>query len=294
MQKFHFKPLVLLIFSAVVCISCSVSGETTGTESYVVEGWIDSGHFPIVKISRTMSLNSGGTSIDSISNYIERWARVEVSDGERAVILTGMPDKTSLPPYIYTTGDMRGEVGKTYTLTVETHDGHHIEAVTTIPEPVRLDSFSVEDVTGIGDRWSVYGYTHDRRKCKLFTQVVGLDSDYKSAYLGLYDTDMIGNDGRVAVYRGRTNLKKDFSPYFSNGDTVLVKFSAIDSTAFSFWRSFEDMVTLSRNPLFPVTKNLQSNVKGALGYWFGYGSTFYIVNLNDHFDGEKWEAKGQE
>ncbi len=290
----RFSPLVLLFLAAAMCFSCSVSEETTGAESYVVEGWIDSGHFPIVKITRTMSLKSSGTSVDSLSNYVERWARVAVCDGERTVVLTGMADKTGLPPYLYTTGDMRGEVGKTYTLTIDTPDGHHIEAVTTIPEPVCLDSFMVEDVDGTGDNCQLYGYTRDRRKCKLFTQVIGLDSDYKSSYLGLYDSGMIGNDGRVAIYRGRTNLKKDFSPYFTDIDTLQVKFSAIDSVAYGFWRSFEDMASLSRNPLFPVTKNLQGNVKGALGYWFGYGSTFYFVRLSDHTDGLPWEAIAQE
>lgn len=295
MQISRFSPLVLLLLAALMCFSCSVSEETTGAESYVVEGWIDSGHFPIVKITRSMSLRSGdGTSVDSLSNYVERWARVAVCDGERTVVLTGMPDKTGLPPYLYTTGDMRGEVGKTYTLTVDTPDGHHMEAVTTIPEPVRIDSFLVENVDGTGDNCQLYGYTRDRRKCKLFTEVVGLDSEYKSSFLGLYDSGMIGNDGRVAICRGYTNLKKDFSPYFMDTESLLVKFSAIDSVAYGFWRSFEDMVALSRNPLFPVTKNLQGNVKGALGYWFGYGSTFYNVRISYHMDGLPWEATAYE
>jgi len=79
------------------------------------------------------------------------------------------------------------------------------------------------------------------------------------------------------VYRGRTILKKGVSSYFGENDTVMVKFSAMDDDTYEFWRNFEDMADLSRNPLFPVTKNLHSNVSGALGYWFGYGSTFYLV-----------------
>ena len=44
------------------------------------------------------------------------------------------------------------------------------------------------------------------------------------------------------------------------------------------------MTILSRNPLFPVAKNLQSNMTGALGYWFGYGSSFYYVRPKDILD----------
>ena len=29
----------------------------------------------------------------------------------------------------------------------------------------------------------------------------------------------------------------------------------------------------------PVNSNLKSNVQGALGYWLGYGSSFYAVRI---------------
>jgi len=71
--------------------------------------------------------------------------------------------------------------------------------------------------------------------------------------------------------------KRVYPLIIGENDTVMVKFTAIDDDAYEFWRNFEDMADLSRNPLFPVVKNLHSNVSGALGYWFGYGSTFYLV-----------------
>ncbi|MGO5243946.1 hypothetical protein ACTQ16_01355 [Prevotella sp. LCP21S3_D2] len=39
------------------------------------------------------------------------------------------------------------------------------------------------------------------------------------------------------------------------------------------------MLALSRIPLMPVNTNLKSNVHGALGYWQGYGSSFYEVRI---------------
>ena len=32
---------------------------------------------------------------------------------------------------------------------------------------------------------------------------------------------------------------------------------------------------IGRNPLFPVINNLRSNIRGGLGYWFGYGAKEY-------------------
>lgn len=90
---------------------------------------------------------------------------------------------------------------------------------------------------------------------------------------------MIGEEGRISVKRGRDNLQKDFTPFFKENEIVRVKFSSLGEEGYAFWRSFEDMAALSRIPLMPVNSNLKSNVQGALGYWLGYGSSFYEVRI---------------
>jgi hypothetical protein len=37
------------------------------------------------------------------------------------------------------------------------------------------------------------------------------------------------------------------------------------------------MLSLSRNSLFPITKNMPSTIPDALGYWQGFGSKYYRV-----------------
>ena len=59
----------------------------------------------------------------------------------------------------------------------------------------------------------------------------------------------------------------------------MVKIAHIDETAYNFWRDHETTLMIGRNPLFPVTNNIRSNVRGGLGYWFGYGSTEYCLFL---------------
>ena len=63
-------------------------------------------------------------------------------------------------------------------------------------------------------------------------------------------------------------------------DKVWVKLATLDDASYDFWRSFEDLVALSRVPLMPVAENLKSNVTGALGYWCGYGSEVYSVSID--------------
>lgn len=284
---------ILFLFSLMTTIcfaACSENDEATAPSELVVEGWIDAGEFPIVKLTHTIGLTYDGVDINDLSQYVDKWARVSLSDGEREVVMIGKATHSYYPPYIYTTSEMRGEEGKTYHIRAEASDGTVAEAVTTIPTPVSIDSFSVEPVGGTLDddyedaphvaRYQLYAYTKERRRCKLFTRVISRDDEFLSAYLGINDSTTIGCDGRISVSRGRTNLEKEYSPYFGENDTVLVKFSAINDEAYEFWRDFEDMADLSRNPLFPVTKNLHSNISGALGYWFGYGSTFYVVQIS--------------
>lgn len=277
-----FKSLAAFaLLAAVLPVACERGFGDAAEPQLVVEGWIDSGRFPVVVLSRTVPITDDYQPTGQLAECVERWARVAVSDGEREVVLVGMADESHFPPYVYTTSDLRGEPGRTYRLTVDCPDGTHAEAVATIPEPAAIDSFAVVQADGADTLRQLYAYVAGARgadRCyRVFTQVLGSRYGYLPSYLGLATGDMLPAGGRMPVNRGRTNLESDYTPYFSVGDTVMVKVARIDSAAYSFWRGYEDMIELSRNPLFPVTNNLHSNVSGALGYWFGYGSAFGSV-----------------
>ena len=267
---------LILAASAALASGCDHGLDVEGGGELVVEGWRDSGQYPVVKLTRTVSVGSEYQSTDNLEDCVEQWARVTVSDGGREVTLIGHRDDSHFPPYVYTTSDMLGVPGRTYTLTVDCLDGTHAEAQTTIPQPAAIDSFAIERVSVADTLRQVYAYVRDDGTkdggYKLFTYVYGEEKGFMSAYLGISAADRLPDGRRMAVSRGRQNLTSDFTPYFAVGDTVMVKLARIDETAYRFWRDFEDMVTLSRNPFFPVTNNLHSNITGGLGYWFGYGS----------------------
>ena len=111
----------------------------------------------------------------------------------------------------------------------------------------------------------------------MFTRQKDDSQDYLSSFLGVMRSDMIPADGRISIQPGRTNYEKNYIPYYNVGDTVFVRFARIDSVSYEYWRSFEDMLSLSRNSLFPITKNMPSTSPDALGYWQGFGSKYYRV-----------------
>ncbi len=266
-----------LLAMCFLLMGCYEYTETSSQTQLVVEGWIDAGDFPVVKLTKTLHFGKKeAIELDSLSKYVERWAKVSISDGERTEVMVGRYDRRYFPPFIYMTYDMRGEVGKEYVLKVETPDGIVAEAKTTIPQVETVDSFRVEP-TEVDSLFQLYAYTNCKRRCKFFTEVVDEDTEFFSSELGLLDVGMIGKDGKVSVRRGRSNMVKDSNHYFKSGEIVRVKFATLDDASYDYWRSFEDMIALSRVPLLPVSSNLKSNVEGALGYWCGYGSTFYQV-----------------
>ena len=215
---------LILAASAALASGCDHGLDVEGGGELVVEGWIDSGQYPVVKLTRTVSVGSEYQSTDNLEDCVEQWARVTVSDGGREVTLIGHRDDSHFPPYVYTTSDMLGVPGRTYTLTVDCLDGTHAEAQTTIPQPAAIDSFAIERVSVADTLRQVYAYVRDDGTkdggYKLFTYVYGEEKGFMSAYLGISAADRLPDGRRMAVSRGRQNLTSDFTPYFAVGDTV--------------------------------------------------------------------------
>lgn len=59
-----------------------------------------------------------------------------------------------------------------------------------------------------------------------------------------------------------------------NPDTVLIRISQIDEAAFFFWRSIDYQAQSAGNP-FAEPINLQSNIEGGYGVWYGQAASYY-------------------
>lgn len=268
MKKFcFFLPICLLLSAA-----CQKEA-TPPSPVLVVEGWIENGSAPVVMLSESIPVtdNSEITPADMLGR-IAKWARVTVSDGTRTVVLTGMTDTEYFPPYIYTSGRMKGEVGKSYTLTVEYKD-YKATATTTIPEPVPIDTVFVRQVKD-SLCTAVCGFTDPLPKgnyYKVFTRTEVMDRHYHPSALAFSSDDQLDGYSEIFLYSTQRLMDHADMPNIHLGDSLWIKLCTMDRKSFEYWSNFE--MTLAGNIYStPIARSsLEGNVEGASGYWIGYG-----------------------
>lgn len=279
----RFKYMLMMLAWACLAAGCEWSELPEAEEVLVVEGWIDSGDFPIVMLTTSASVSRELQGVEQLEQHLIRWAKVTVSDGEQTVVLTGKEDKRYYPPYIYTTNQMRGVPGKTYRLEVS-YKEYDAVAETKVPSPLPIDSFRVECCVGDDNLCQLIACFSDpvaeKNYYKFFSCLWGKDKVPLSAFLGVVDDVVTGTSAEVVVYQPQRIFEKDYVPYFQLSDSVVVKFCQLDSVSHKFWCEYENMNSFSGNLLFPATSSLCSNIKGGTGYWFGYGSTTYYLVLS--------------
>lgn len=269
----------------ILCLLLWGCSDDSGIEDYryrlVVEGWIEEGSVPYVILSQNKPLISTVDST-SIEDMIIRWAKVSVSDGEKTEILRGRIDGDYFPPFIYRGIEMRGEAGKTYTLTVE-YSAHVWHAETTIPESMPLTSLKTEPVEGQDTLYSIRATFSDppgeKNYYKFFTRIHNRQGRYLPSLMGNLDDNLFdGKEMTVTVNQGiEMKAIKKFNAYFHVQDTVFVKFCTMSQFDFDFWTAYENEQINSQNPLFPANQNLPSNISSGRGCWCGYGKSTYVI-----------------
>lgn len=278
----------LLIFVILLAglSSCEGKYQPDDIPQIVVEGWIEDGGCPVVMLTTTIPVYRNTTEWASLKDNVIRWAKVSVSDGENEEVLTGKSSNDYFPPYVYTTARLMGEAGKTYELKVE-YSGRTVTAKTTIPDPVPLEWIKVVRAEEEGSADIIAGLKDDpdaRNHYKFFTKVMNEDSSYVSSFMGLID-DSVLSDGvnEIMIQRGMPQMfgYEDISNTFKDDSFVLIRFSTMDEVSYAYWEDYEDIASLSRNPFFPVSRKIRSNVEGGLGYWAGYGSSYYRISIAD-------------
>lgn len=268
----------MILLTTVGIESCGNTDLDDTSDKLVVEGYIDTGGFPIVLVTHSIVVTDEKQSMDSLEQYVEKWARVAVNDGERTVVLTGMVNKNYYPPYIYTTGNMRGVAGKQYKLTVDLGN-LHTEAVTTIPPPVQIDSTYIVQVADT--LYSIHAVVSNIPDEDNYYMTFAYRSSDRPSFLPSamgVQRSVSGNAVTdMPVNYGKRNITNNRPIYYSLGDSVMIKVARLSKLGYDFWRGYEDMTALSRNPLLPVLNNLPTNMEGGLGYWLGYGTDYKRV-----------------
>ena len=242
----------------------------------VVEGWIEEGERPVVIVTRAIDLTK---PMDSIENYVEKWCRVSIDDGDSKYYLTARVNHDYIPSFVYTSSKIRGRRGVDYTLTIETDDDT-LRAVTSILPSVKIDSVRVSKTANSDTLYQINVFPRispdtDEGYYKFFSRVVNKESRYYSSFLGIFEGRVYDPVTGFSVSKGIHNTfegEHSFSPYYVAGDTVDIKLCTLLREQFDFWTAYENSVSLSGNVFFNLVHDCPSNIPGALGYWFGYGA----------------------
>ena len=275
-----YKILILSILLTLL-ISCDPVETPQLDDQITVEGWIDEGGHPIVMLTKAILVDHTARDVSNLSDYIVKWAKVTISDGEHSEILTGKYNPRYYPPYIYTTSNIVGKAGKTYSLLVE-YKNYTITALTTIPHHVDIDTaFAVPstDSTDFGIKiiFNDNPSTHDYYKT--FSNCDSTSNMYLSTIMQTIDDSYFSKrEIENIVYRGRY-LDKEYKHGFSRGEIVMVKLCHIDSISYAIWKDYENSLSFSRNPILRYNNNITTNITGGLGYWCGYGASEKIIEV---------------
>lgn len=179
-----------------------------------------------------------------------------------------------------------GEVGRTYNLRVAVR-GQVLTANTSIPHPAPLDSlwFQPPADPQLADSLVVLWYRYRDpdtigNAARYFTKVNR--EPYFTGRLQSVLTDEFANGRQNLVFpleRGRPRSQEydaARSSLFRKGDTITVRWCAIDQPHFRFWLSVDNALNTNGSPLASPSA-LATNIKGGLGIWGGYAPSYHQI-----------------
>lgn len=290
----------LLIATASLFASCEkdITLDLPDPTPYlVVHGHIEPDSFAYVSLSRN-SPYFEAVDLATVAGLLVNNATVIVSDG--------LVQDTLLPAFYfqhytlfnYRGNKIKGEYGKQYSLKIITPD-FELEALTTIPMPVPLDSLwtrsradlirevgQLQPTTRDEELVSLYFRYSDPPQPGNFVRAFtrrNSETLWSSAFSSIYADDLInGQSVDFVLQRGKEaylfndSLTFEEYGYFEKGDTIYTKWATIDRPHYTFWNTLSQSTGGSGNPFAnPVV--VATNIRGikgkGLGIWGGYGTS---------------------
>ncbi|MBK7763143.1 MAG: DUF4249 family protein [Bacteroidetes bacterium] len=304
MQK--MTVFITLLFSFMLLISCEkeVPVKLSSSEKLVViEGIIETNQQPFVYLSNSIGFFDK-IDLSNIS-YIKGATVVvaDISSGQSITLKEYSIDTTigsntfSFTVYGPDISDpvamnFKGEVEHIYKLQVNS-GGRTFESYAKIPASVGLDSVWTEPVPGREDSFSIVkaryidpdSFGNAVRLETLVNKRIKNDRPerYLTSFNSVYNDDVInGTTLPVSIDIGYDKTvdytQDEFQTlgFLRRGDTLTIKWSAIDSKVFKFWETLSYSAGTIGNP-FAAPSKIQSNIPGALGIWGAYNPSFYTL-----------------
>lgn len=297
--RYHtFIAIAIVLLGLAACekeVDIKLNDASSG--KLVIEGGIENNTPPLVILTRSIGY-FGSFDLSTLQNSYVHNAKVTVNDGINTYTLKEYEIDTSGNNkfYFYSIDTSQrpfllGSFEKTYTLNVEV-DGQVYTGVTKIPTPTTLDSvisFYPESREGIAEVGA------DARLLKIFFKDPDTPGNFVRYYTALNGGPFYPAQSSVfsdEIING-VEFNAEFplaEPYSSTksfdslgiafvGDTVQLRWSAIDKNVYDFWSQYEYSLVTLGNP-FASPIRVKSNISnGALGVWAGYGSIYTTIVL---------------
>lgn len=293
-KTYRFTALAVVFLIVAGLLSCEKEIDidvSPGEPQLVVEGAIETGYPPYVFLSTSLSYFSR-IDLQSLEDAFIHDAEVWVSDGTNTVQLKeyAVDSGGRANIFVYTidpgSNIMLGELEKTYKLTIK-YNGQTYEAATKIPTPTPLDSVTsvpplfVRDDNPTARQIKVYFKDPDTlgNHVRYFTKLN--NAPYFPGENSVYSDEIINGSQFETILRlGKSPAdERDFDStgVAYPGDTVTLKWCAIDKKVYEFYNTFQFAIGSLGNPFSSPTR-LSSNISNnAIGVWAGYGSVYTEV-----------------
>ena len=293
----------LVVISGMGCEEEYIPDTIDSPAKLVVEGYVEAGDQPMpayVILTRSRSffqkLNPGDlegsyvhnalvqVSYDGITATLPEICLNELDTTLREVVAREFgfdPDSLQINICVYVdlSGQVVGQFGKQYQLHVEA-EGEVLEATTTIPELVPLDSFRFEPTPGtpIDSLAQLIATVSDPAdETNYYRQFIRInDGIYDPGFASVSDDALFNGkslDFRINSPEDTPDDNPEVFGLFHRGDTISIKWTNIDAEHFKFWNTFES----SRNSGGPFSSyvRVSTNIQGGLGVWGGYAVAYY-------------------
>ncbi|RYY21996.1 MAG: DUF4249 domain-containing protein [Chitinophagaceae bacterium] len=274
---------VLLLISGLVSCEKEVQiNLNSGEPRLVVDGQIETNGYPLVVLTKSIGYFSK-IDLATIQNNFAHDAIVRVTDGLDTIQLreyaldTGFGGANKFYIYTIDTSDpgsfnFKGVTERTYWLMIE-HEGKSYEGVTKIPNVKQVDSLWFRKPSGNppveASRLMFIKFTDPDTAGNYIRYFTSTNSGlFLPGFNSVYEDDIVNGTtvdslNLAAGYDRSRDPDLDSLGFFFAGDTVTLRWCAIDRGVFDFFRTYEYATGTVGNP-FASPVNVSTNIRGVL------------------------------
>ena len=250
-------------------------------ERPVIDGWIDSGGYPSVIFTSSIT---PGENNSSVADKIIRWGKVTISDSDTTIVMTGSPDNSYFPPYRYITYQMEGKPGKTYKITAKYED-LYAEATCYLYEPTPILNIEVNQIEGNDSLRSAELHFITPDDCPAFYVVTMRDLDSRERFLptmlGTYKAKEPSIVASIPIMHPKNELSLDpFVPQLKVGENLEINLCRITEDVYEFWNQYDNAVLFGGSQFINSSNSIKGNIIGGYGIWSAQGTSTYYLNIH--------------